>query len=127
MTEKATVSGTPADPTARYTTLELAGKTFYLCYDFDAIAKAEQLTGMPLLFGVDWSHIDAKRMRAMLCAAMLKAQPDTKPEDLTRYFTHRNVLMIQNAIIEAWLSSTPEPEEDGSKTDPQTPDPSPAD
>lgn len=122
--ETNTVAGTPADPTARFTTLEIGGKTFKLCYDFEAIAKAEELTGMALLFGVDWSHIDARRMRAMLCAAMLKAQPDTKPEQLTKFFTHQNVLKIQNAIIDAWLNSTPEAKDDDE--DPQTPAPSPA-
>lgn len=118
-----TVAGTPADPTARYTTLKLGRQTFHLCFDFDAVAKAEQMTGMELLFGVDWSKISAPRMRAMLCACMLKAHPETKPEDLTQYIVHKNLFAIQEALVEAWVNSTPDAHEQES---PQQPEPSPA-
>lgn len=89
--------------TPQYTTLELGGKTFQLLYDFDAVTKAEEMTGMELLFGVDWSRINAKRMRAMLCALLLTAHPETKPEDLTQYIVHKNLFKIQTAIVNAWV------------------------
>lgn len=116
-----TVAGTPADPTVRYTKLELDGETYHLCFDFDAVAKAEEMTGMGLLFGVDWSMITAPRMRAMLCACMLKAHPKTKPQDLTKYIVHKNLLKIQTALVDAWVNSTPD-----EKESPLQPEPSPA-
>jgi hypothetical protein len=118
-----TVAGTPADPTVRYVPLELGGTTYQLCFDFDAIAKAEEMTGMSLLFGVDWSHVGVTRMRAMLVACMLKAHPDIKPERLTRFITHKNTAKIQAALIEAWVNSTPDADDE---ENPPAPEPSPA-
>ena len=117
-----TIAGTPADPTARYTKLELGTKTYNLCFDFDSIAKAEEMTGMELLFGVDWTKINAKRMLAMLLACALKAHPDVKPETFKRHITHRNLPKLQTALIDAWVNSTPEGEEEN----PAKPEPSPA-
>jgi hypothetical protein len=114
-----TVAGTPADPTVRYVPLTLGGKTYQLIYDFDSIARAEEMTGMELLFGVNWTKIGAKRMRAMLVACMLKAHPDIKPSELTPHITHKNILKIQTALIDAWVASTPEQEEESEANPPQ--------
>lgn len=122
-TETVTVAGTPADPTVRFVPLKLGGTTYQLCFDFDAIAKAEEMTGMNLLFGVDWSKVNVVRTRAMLVACMLKAQPDITPEKLTKYITHRNMPRIQNALIDAWVNSTPDEDEE---ENPPQPEPSPA-
>ena|SRR5690242_11632775 len=118
-----TVAGTPADPTARFVPLKLGGTTYRLCFDFDAIAKAEEMTGMQLLFGVDWSRITIVRARAMLVACMLKAHPDITPEKLTKYMTHKNMPKIQNALIDAWVNSTPDADDE---ENPPQPDPAPA-
>src|SRR4051812_13615933 len=64
MSKKTNVAGTPADPTVRYTPLTLGPKTYQLAYDFDALARAEEMTGLSLLVGVNWSHIGAKQIRA---------------------------------------------------------------
>jgi hypothetical protein len=122
-TETMTVAGTPADPTVRYVPLELGGTTYQLCFDFDAIARAEEMTGMSLLFGVDWSRINIVRTRAMLLACMLKAQPEMTVDKLTKYITHRNMAKIQTALIDAWVNSTPEEDEN---ENPPEPEPSPA-
>ena len=118
-----TVAGTPADPTVRYVPLELGGTTYQLCFDFDAIAKAEAMTGMGLLFGVDWSNVGVVRLRAMLYACMLKAQPDMTPAQLTRFVNHKNMAAIQTALIDAWINSTPDAKDD---ENPPAPEPSPA-
>ena len=118
-----TVAGTPADPTVRYVPLKLGGTTYQLCFDFEAIAKAEEMTGMNLLFGVNWSNIGVTRVRAMLTACMLKAHPDMRPEKLTRYIEHKNIGDIQAALIKAWVNSTPDADED---ENPPEPEPSPA-
>lgn len=122
-TETVTVAGTPADPTARFVPLKLGGTTYQLCFDFDAIARAEEMTGMNLLFGVDWSKVNVTRVRAMLLACMLKAKPDITADKLTRYINHRNMPKIQSALIDAWVNSTPEEDEE---QNPPEPEPSPA-
>ena len=118
-----TVAGTPADPTVRYVPLKLGGTTYQLCFDFDAIARAEEMTGMELLFGVNWSRINAKRMRAMLVACMLKAHPDITPEKLTRHITHKNLFAINEALVAAWVNSTPDADDE---ENPPEPEPAPA-
>jgi hypothetical protein len=109
-----TVAGTPADPTIKFTPLTLGGETYQLCYDFDAIAKAEAITGMALLAGVDWSNIPVTRIRAMLYASALKAHPDVKLAQFTPHIRHKNILAIQIALGDAWTESVPEKEEDES-------------
>lgn len=105
-----TVAGTTADPTIKFTPLKLGKKTYQLCYDFEAVAKAEALTGMELLIGVDWSHVSVMRARAMLYACALKAHPDIKVDEFSPYLRHRYIQQIQSALFEAWTESVPEDE-----------------
>jgi hypothetical protein len=120
-----TVAGTTADPTLHFTEVKLSGKTYKLIYDFDAVAKAEALTGLPLLVGVDWSKINAQRIRAMLYASVLVAHPEIKLSDITKLITVRNLPRIERALVDAWVSSTPDPDEEINENPPQ-PDPDPA-
>ena len=106
-----TVAGTTEDPTIQFTELTLGNKTYKLCYDFDAVAKAEALTGMALLAGVDWTNITLPRIRAMLYASALKADPKVTLGEFTKHITHRNILRIQIALADAWTESTPEKDE----------------
>lgn len=124
MEEKNTVTGTTADPILHFTDVRLNGKTYKLIYDFEAVAKAEDLTGIPLLVGVDWGHINARRIRAMLFASLLKACPELKLEDVTKLINVRNLPKIERALIDAWVTSTPEAEDE--KENPPQPDPEPA-
>jgi len=120
------IAGTPADPTVRYTPLALDGTKYHLCFDFHAIAKAEEMTGMELLFGVDFSKISALRLRAMLLACMLKAHPEMALDDVTKYIVHKNIFTIQDAVSRAWVNSTPDDEEQNAAApNPPQPEPSP--
>lgn len=107
-----TVAGTPADPTVRYTELKLNGKTYQLTYDFEAIAAAEEATGLELLVGVDWRKINARRIRAMLYASMVKAQPDIALKEIGKMITVLNLPKIESALVDCWMNSTPEKEEE---------------
>ena len=131
------IAGTPADPTVRYTPLALDGAKYHLCFDFHAIAKAEEMTGMELLFGVDFSKISALRLRAMLLACLLKAHPEMTLDQVTKYIVHRNIFTIQDAVSRAWVNSTPDHEEQNAAApdheeqnaaapNPPQPEPSPA-
>jgi len=107
-----TVAGTTADPTIKFIPLTLGKKTYLLCYDFNAVAQAEALTGMALLAGVDWTNITALRLRAMLYACALRAQPDVQLNDFTPHIRHKNMSKIQASLFDAWTASTPEDDEE---------------
>lgn len=104
MPEQNTVAGTPADPTLAFTDLKLGNKTYKLCFDFDAIAIAEEISGMPLMAGVNFSNVGVKRVRAMLYASALKAQPEVTLKEFTRYITPVNIKKIEKALLEAWVA-----------------------
>jgi hypothetical protein len=122
--ESNTAAGTAADPTVRFTKIDLNGKTYQLVYDFDAIAQAEDLTGLPLLVGVNWHGINARRIRAMLFASLLKAHPEIKLKDVTKLITVSNLPKIETALVDAWWHSMPDQEE--ANENPQQPEPEPA-
>ena len=126
-----TVAGTPADPTLDFTELKLGKKTYKLIYDFDAIARAEELTGLGLLAGIDWRNIGVRKVRGMLYASMLFAHPEIALDDqtvkatlkeLTKQITPWTIGRIENALHETWISSTaPKKENDEDAENPPTP------
>jgi hypothetical protein len=71
-----TVANTALDPTLPKTEIELKGKKYFLCYDFNAIAVAENLSGINMLTAIDFQKLDAGKLRALLFAALLKLQPE---------------------------------------------------
>jgi hypothetical protein len=115
-----TVAGTPADPTLDFVSLELVdGTKFKLIYDFDALARAEEITGISLLFGVNWGAISAPQLRGILFASVLKAHPETKLEDLTKHINLRNHARLTIAIKDAWINSIPDAEPDADPPQPK--------
>jgi hypothetical protein len=94
----------------RLTPLELDGVTYLLTYDFEAVVTAEEATGIALLVGVNWTNVGVKRIRAMLYASMLAEQPKITLEEITRLINFNNILKIEEALVLAWRSPTPEPE-----------------
>ena len=86
----------------KYTALELGGKTHKLIYDFESIVKAEEATGLALLVGVDWSNVSVTRIRAMLYASMLQAQPEITLQEITPLINFANILKIERALVQAW-------------------------
>lgn len=115
-----TVANTAADPTLQFTELKLGKKTYKLCFDFDAIARAEEMTGMPLMAGVDFSNVGIRRVRAMLYASALKAQPEATLDEFTRLITPASIKKIERALVEAWVASVEqeEAEEEASENPP---------
>ncbi len=106
-----TVANTTEDPTLEFTELKLGKKTYKLLYDFDAIAKIEAATGIPLLLGFDHAQINsAVRCAAMLHASMLRAQPDITFEEVKRLIKPTNIGQIAQALNKAWYASIAEAE-----------------
>lgn len=93
-----------------YTPLELDGTKYRLVYDFESLCRVEEATGINLLFGVDWSRVEAVRIRALLWSLLLKEHPDVKLEDLTKYMTFAYKDPILSAVVLAFVKANVEPE-----------------
>jgi hypothetical protein len=98
------------DPTLPKVPLELAGKKHFLCFDFNAIATAEQLTGLNLIRALRSDEWSALQLRALLYSALLKLQPDVTLEDAGALINIKTMAKVTNAIVEAFTESHPEPE-----------------
>ena len=133
MSDEKTVLNTSADPTLEFTELKLGSKTYKLIYDFDSIAIAEEMTRMPLLIGVNWANIGVRRIRAMLYASALKAQPDVTLKEFTPHIVPANMGRIEAALAEAWMKSKEdetakdnEAKKEDAAENPPVPEPEPA-
>jgi hypothetical protein len=117
---KKTVAGTPADPTIDFATLELVdGTKLKLAFDFDSIARVEEETGLSLMVGITWTQLTVRQLRALLYASALIAQPDATLASMTKHINVRNQQRICEALVNAWLKSTPEPGEDADPPQPK--------
>lgn len=114
------------NPTKHYAELKIGKKTYKLTYDFDAIAKAEQLTGMRLMFAVEWRSVNVYQMRGMLLAALLPCHPEMTAETVQKMITPKTAERISTAIVEAWFENAEEPEsgddDEESNANPPTPE-----
>jgi hypothetical protein len=111
MSRAKTVSGTKEDPTVPFVPLTLKGIEYKLCYSFNALAKAEALTGLNMFQGLDLKALNITQLRAMLWATLLTAQPDMTLEDVGDLIaspTHCNLALT--ALAAAWTASMPKPE-----------------
>ncbi len=100
MSKKNSVANTPADPTLPKTKLTLHGEDYWLCYDFNALATAESLTGLNMLDSMTFQNIGVNKIRALLFAAMLKFQPKITLEQVTSLMPHPAALGEYVHIVE---------------------------
>lgn len=92
------------DPTLPDVSLTIKDKTYSLVFDFNAIVEAERVTGTNLLDKVLGS-IDAKSLRGLLWASLIKAQPNITIEQAGDLITLHNASRIREAIVTAWFGS----------------------
>jgi hypothetical protein len=106
---KTSVAGIPGkDPTLPKVSVTINNEVYYLAYDFNGIAIAEEITGLDLLnSSMDLSKVNARKFRALLFASMLKARPEItlfEVGDLIRNTTMNDLVI---ALVEAWTGSRP--------------------
>ena len=102
----------PTSPTVK---LKIAGSSFDLVFDFEAIADAEEITGRALLTGLRRRDIEAPAInlvRAMLFGCIHKAQGLAKFEDVKKLVTRANLTEVWGKVLEAWTEGLAEPTED---------------
>jgi hypothetical protein len=106
------VAGKPGkDPVLPKVPITLGGKERHLIYDFNALAVAEQMTGMNLFTSFDFTNLSASRFRAMLFASLLVDSPDITLEECGQFITVHSLPEITIKMVEAWHGSRPEVKE----------------
>jgi hypothetical protein len=104
----------PTEPTVELT---ISGETYTLFFSFDAIAAAEEATGLALISGLRQKDVDAPRIslvRALLFGCMLPHQPKTTLAEVAALVNQWNWSAIWEKVLEAWVAGMkkPEPNED---------------
>lgn len=92
--------------------LNIGGRERQLAYDFAAIVKAEELTGINLMRAATFRDLSFSQVRGLLYAALLKDDPELAPEDLNDWPILYNLVVIQSAVAAAWFGAVPEAKED---------------
>jgi hypothetical protein len=111
-TSKNTVAGIPgADPTLPNAPLALDGKTYHLCYDFNAIIAYEEKSGENILVAFEPDNMTPTKMRQLLWAGLLRENPEITLEQTGALAGYVDMARISNAIVSALLGSRPDPEE----------------
>lgn len=99
------------DPTLPKVDVTVGGKKYFLCFDFNALAVAEDATGLNLLRSLDFQNLSAKTFRALLFAALLRQQPDMTLEAAGSLITASSAPKLTEALVRAYMESNPEADE----------------
>lgn len=114
------VAGKPGqDPTLPNVEIIFSQATYHLAYDFNAIVKAEQVTGVNLLSSAV-GEITATSLRGLLWASLLPENPDMTIEEVGSLIKPSNVGTIRKAITTAWFGSVKDKDDDAGE-DQETP------
>jgi hypothetical protein len=84
--------------------------TFELLFDFEAIARAEDVTGRALFSALSRRVVDHPTInlaRAMLFAFLLPTQPQIAFTEASAFVTQKTADFIWNKLIEAWVVAIP--------------------
>jgi len=94
------MSNTPSlSPSA---TMNIGGKERTLRFDFNSLARLEELTGKSAFDSNTFLNIRASDMRAIVWAGLLHESPDLLLEDVGSWLNPGNVKKISEAIAKAF-------------------------
>jgi hypothetical protein len=105
----------PIDPTLPFTEIAIAGKTYKMCFDYEALAQAETRLvkmGHDVNLNVCLPRLNFANTRVLFAASLLTYQPDTDFVAAKALVTRLNLFAVLNAMITAWNEEMPEPEAD---------------
>jgi hypothetical protein len=83
-------------------------KEYTLEYDFNAIAVAEEQSGINMFTTFDFQRLSTSNFRAMLFASLLKNHPEVTLEEAGSFIRAQNLAEITIKMVEAWHGSRPE-------------------
>jgi hypothetical protein len=94
--------------------LEIAGERFRIAFDYEAIARAEDLTDQPLLTGLSLKQIKTPKInfvRAMFFAALLREHPEMTYQRAAALVAKDTLSQIWVEIVGAWMDAQRQDEE----------------
>lgn len=118
---KAKVAGIPGvDPTLPRVELKLGSDTYYLVFNFKALALAaaklrEKGVHTNLLQSLDLSGLDADTLAPLLYAGLITHQPEITLDEVVAKVSIRDLGGIFTAIAEAYTASLAEPTKAGAE------------
>jgi hypothetical protein len=107
-----------SNPVASVTKLELAGVTYSLIFDLEAVAVAEDLTGKPLLTGlrqIDINTPTISLVRNMLFACLHANHPEITLFGVKVLVTRANIWEVWTVVLNAWTAGLAEPDPDNAE------------
>lgn len=108
-----------ADKVIKKVEVKLDGKAWPIVITHNVLIEVEDLTGLNVLAGeVNLLKPSAKLVRAVLYLALKRAGAKYTIEQVGDLIGPHNVVAIQEAILNAWAASMPDPE-------PESEDPTP--
>ena len=103
-----------SDPTQPVTKLTIGKKEYALEFDFDLIAKAEDLIERPLITGLSQRDVTSPKIstvRGMLYAALLRNHPDVTFDQVKEFVTPKSLRTIWEAVVIAYGKFCADPED----------------
>jgi hypothetical protein len=98
------------NPTVKYAKIAIDEETYSLAFDFNAIAVAEEVSGVNLMKALsNLNDLSASQFRGLLYAALIKAQPEIAIEEVGQLINLTTMAPLQLALAEAYINSMPEP------------------
>ena len=124
MSKKVKVAGAPAlDPTLPKVSLELAGETWQLCFDYAALAIAEQKLraaghDVNMLIAMNMRELGAVKLPAVFFAGLVRHHPEITWEKAESLLTLETYETIYCAVVQAYIASCPSLKEKKKDADP---------
>jgi hypothetical protein len=123
MSKRNKVAGNPAlDATLPDVSIELAGETYHLCFDYAALSLAERklsAAGIKVNLLEAMGSIGAEKLPFLFYAGLIKAHPSISFEEAKALITMKTLTSIYGAVVNAFVASMAEPKEEAA--DPQPP------
>lgn len=104
-----------SNPTQPSTVVTIAGQEFRLAFDLQAIAEAEEVSGLPLITGITAKVAQTPKLslvRAMFYASLLRHHPTVTSAGASASVTVHNWVEVWTKVLEAWSKFLAEPNEE---------------
>jgi hypothetical protein len=98
------------NPVVKCSLLDDGDKMYKLCFNFNSLAVAEEITGQNLLKALDMSAMSISSVRGLLYATLLKFNPKVSLAEAGDILQRCGVKAVIEKVIEAWSLSQPDPE-----------------
>ncbi|GGA80690.1 hypothetical protein GCM10011507_34880 [Edaphobacter acidisoli] len=106
------------DPTLPFTEIEIDGKTYKMCFNHRALARAEVkllAAGHDANLLLRIGNLTFDSVRTLFAVSLYHYQPEMDFDTALKLFTRELALPITNAMLEAWNGNMPKPEADSGR------------